>query len=488
MVNTNATNAVIKYWDGDSYETVGTVTDTTKTGTKSLGQTGLMSWNPPSGEEPRTLFGVTGYIYQLTFSAQLSGTHGDATEEILVDIVTGVPAQATVYPFDFPSIYKNRLLLCSFSEGKEGNRVDFSVTNAPNTWNGVESSMDGLQSLYFGGVEPLTTGTQLYNRYGSSIFTAWVAFKKSEIYMLTGDSPEDFKIYPISLTVGCPAPLTVATCEVGFEIAKDARRNLIVWLSFSGPYAFDGAVLYPLSGINKYFDPNESACINQDAIENARGWFDQAFREYNLLIPSGSGQTTNNLWLAYDLIRKKWYRKDPGSAEMPQTAFPVVDDDGAQYIYAGIDTGYVMRLENGNNWDGTNITQEVITGDFWPTKSIWDKTLIRYFKIMAQRIDESHTLEVKYYADSDEDNGVDVVWQDGDVAFADGDVEWAGASVATLDLSLATGTERLVRTTSILNSLGWSHAFGFEVNTSDTTKGFRPVAWGIKYQYVRDDE
>ncbi|MCP4568849.1 MAG: hypothetical protein GY841_14825, partial [FCB group bacterium] len=120
MVNTNATNAVIKYWDGDSYETVGTVTDTTKTGTKSLGQTGLMSWNPPSGEEPRTLFGVTGYIYQLTFSAQLSGTHGDATEEILVDIVTGVPAQATVYPFDFPSIYKNRLLLCSFSEGKEG--------------------------------------------------------------------------------------------------------------------------------------------------------------------------------------------------------------------------------------------------------------------------------------------------------------------------------------------------------------------------------
>ncbi len=488
LVNASAATVTIEYWDGDSYETVGTVTDGTANSGKTLGKSGLMSWNPPTDEEIKTQFGVTGYAYRFIPSSTLSGTHGDSTEEILVDLVTGIPSQVTLQPFDFPSMYKNRLLLCSFSAGEEGNRVDFSETDAPDVWNGEESSMSGFQSLYFGGVAPLTCGVQLYNRYGSTVFTAWVALKKSEMYMLTGDSPENWKIHPISYVVGCPAPLTLATAEVGFEIAKDARRNLIIWLSFSGPYAFDGAVLYPLNGINKYFDPNEGVCVNWDYIENSRGWYDATFREYNLLIPSGTGQTTNNVWLIYDVVRKKWFKKDTGNAEMPQTAFPVVDDDGVQYIYAGIDTGYLMRLENGNNWDGSAIAQEVVTGDFWPTQNVWDKTRIRALKVMAQRIDESHTVEVDYYSDTEENSGTDFVFGSDDFDFGEDDFEFGGEWAASLDLSLATGTERLVRTTSILNLISWGHAFGFQVSTSNTTKGFSPVAWGIKYQYVRDDE
>ncbi len=487
MVNATPSTVTIEYWDGDSYETVGTVTDGTDNSGYTLGKSGLISWNPPSDEEPKTQFGVTGYAYRFIPSETLTGTHGDATEEVLVDIVTGIPAQLSIQPFDFPSMYKNRLLLCSFSAGNEGNRVDFSETDAPDVWNGEESSMNGFQSLYFGGVAPLTCGVQLYNRYGSTVFTAWVALKKSEMYMLTGDSPDDWRIHPISYVVGCPAPLTLATAEVGFEIAKDARRNLIIWLSFSGPYAFDGAVLYPLKGINKYFDPNESVCINWDSIDKARGWYDATFREYNLLIPSGSGRITNNVWLVYDLVRKKWFEKDTENAEMPQMAFPVMDENGVQYIYAGIDTGYIMRLENSNSWDGTGITQEVITGDFWPTHNVWNKTRLRALKVAAQRIDESHSLEAQYYSDTDEHTGlIFSSIENGFDDIDDDDFEHIGGTI--LFLSLGAGSERLARITEQIDELAWSHAFGFKVTTSDTTKGFRPILWGIKYRHERDDE
>ncbi|MHC4413555.1 MAG: hypothetical protein ACYSW6_11415 [Planctomycetota bacterium] len=349
--------------------------------------------------------------------------------------------------------------------------------------------MDGVQSLYFGGSEALTAGIQLYNRFGSNIFATWVALKDTETYLLTGDGPEDFKIYPISYNVGCPAPLTLATAEVGFEMAEGVQRNVAIWLSHSGPYIFDGAVLSPIKGIDKYFDPVESVAINFDAIANARGWYDPTYREYNLLIPSGSGQTTNNVWLVYDISKKKWYTKSTGTASVPQIGFQVEDDYGTKYVYGGIDTGYMMRLENGTAWDGTAITQKMITGDFWPTGSVWDKTRIRQLKLIAERITESHVVDVYHLADTDQEEGVDFVWRDttGFEWTDTTDFEWAQFALPEIQLSLEIGTNRLVRSTVNTNLLGWAHAIKFEVSTSDTTRGFRPIGWAIQYQYVRDD-
>ncbi|MBW1983371.1 MAG: hypothetical protein JRI53_01520, partial [Deltaproteobacteria bacterium] len=404
LINENAADATVKYHTGSDWATVGaSLIDETDNAGDTIGKTGLISWSPPDieDEHPITLFGVTGYAYQFTFSATLSGTKGvPLTEdpEVLVDLVTGIPAQKVVKPFKFPSVYKNRVLLCAFTEGKEGNRVDYSSSNAPDVFNGFDSSMNGLQSLYFGNSDTLTAGTQLYNRYGSNVFAIWLALKETSTYILTGDTPEDFKVFPVSFTVGCPAPLTLATAEVGFEAVQGIQRNVAFWVSHSGPVMFDGSVLFPIPGVDKYFDPAESVCVNFEYLENARGWYDTTYREYNILLPSGSSQVANNLWLAYDIVKKKWFKKYTGVAETPQAAFQVADGEGNKYVYAGIDTGYMMRLEYGDSF-GSTMLYSFTTGDFLPSKNIWDKTLLRQIKIIT-RANSEDTLDVYNYQDT----------------------------------------------------------------------------------------
>ncbi|MFH1641503.1 MAG: hypothetical protein ABIC04_01235, partial [Nanoarchaeota archaeon] len=411
----------------------------------------------------------------------------DRDPEIVIDLVSGIPTQQSINSYKFPASYKNRLLLCGADADKQGNRVDYSAANIPQALNGDESSKDGEQSLFFGTSDGLTCGTQLYNRFGSSIITSWLALKNHETYLLTGDGPEDFQIFTVSLTVGCPAPLTLDNAEVGFVVSENVERNVAIWLSSSGPMMFDGAVLVPIRGIDMYFDPNETACINFDYIENSRGWFDAVYKEYNLLIPSGVGQTTNNKWFVYDLSKKKWYEKSTSAAERPQCAFRVIDEYGTQYIYSGIDTGYMMLLEDSTSWDGIGITQNVASGDLWPTGSIWDQTRIRRVKIVAKRITEDHDLKVIYYSDTNMTEGSDVVWTDGDVIWTYGDVVFVSAELATLELSVDTGINRLVRTTAPVDLVGWSHGFGFQLTTSDSLKGFQPISYAIEYQYVRKD-
>ena len=488
LVNTNAANATVKYWNGSAYVDT-SATDGTSLAGDTMGQTGLMSWNPPaaSSEAKRTLFGTNGYAYEITFSATLSGAA--AAGNVVADLITGVPAQNTVPAFKFSSKYKNRSLLCANTAAKEGGRVDYSLTNGPDVYNGAETSEQGYQSLFFGGVEDLTCGIELYNRFGSNIYATWLGLKNNETYLLTGDGPENFRIFPISYTVGCPAPETLVAAELGFEMADNIVRNIAIWLDYSGPVIFDGAVIRPIGKIDKYFDPAESVCVNFDAISAARGWYDPAKREYNLQIPTGTS-TTNNVWLVYDLIRKRWFTKYTGTGENVQCAFPVRDTYGTNYMYGGIDTGYMMRLENGTSYDGAGIEQTVEVGDFWPTGSIWDISQITRIKLIAKRIVETHSVGVTYFSDTAGSAGVGAVWTDtDDVVWTDtDDVVWTSPEATTLSLNLDEGLNRLVRTTTRLtDSKGWTHGFGFTVTTTNATKAFKPIAWGIEFIKIRQD-
>jgi len=522
LINKAAATISLWFWDGHEWIDLATSHDfkdetINDLETISFTKTGLLSWTPPVEEKKQTLFNSLGYAYKLVVSGTLTGT--DSGEpEILIDLVVGVPALLNTSglheskPFNFSALYQNRLMLGGFSAGGEGNRMDFSVTNAPDVFNGSESSMDGTQSLYFGGVEPITCATQLYNRFGASVFSMLLVLKDTEVYLMVGNNPADFIIYPVSQTVGCPAPDTLATAEVGLEVGKGLTRNVAIWLSNYGPMMFDGAILSPLTGINNYFDPNEDEYIEWDAISRAKGWVDQTYKEYNLLLPSSSGQTTNNLWLVYDLLRKKWFKKDTGAASFPQCGWNVMDPDtGEQMIFGGIDTGYMVHLEKGTSWGaeysdgsaGSGITQKVRVGDFFPSNNIWDETLIRKFKVLCKRITASNSttdniLNVNYYSDSAESASavtfqsssstsgiyVDFTNLDSDSDGTD-DVSFANSSGATLSLGL--GLNRIVRLISDMNEKGWAHSFEFETTTDDVNKGWQPIVWGLEYRIERKD-
>lgn len=508
-INTAASTVTIGYWNGTAYTTVGTVKDRTLNGgTKSLSQTGIMSFQAPASTaiEKVTKFGVTGYAYCLQWSAQLqnsgdpSGDGATAANNVIIDVITAIPEATTLKKFKWSQIFNNRLMLGNFDAGREGNRMDFSVANAPDVWNGFDSSMDGYQSLYFGGDEPINGAAQLYNRFGASIYSMLMVFKDTEVYLVVGDSPEDFVVYPVSDTVGCPAPNTIATAELGMDLGQNITRNVVLWLSHSGPMMFDGATISKIEGIDSYFQPSTDNFIEWDALSKASGWFDNIFKEYNLIIPS-SGSSTQDIWLVYDLKRKKWFTKATLTASFPQSTWPCTATTGEEFIFCGCFNGRKYKLERGTSWDGVGITQRLRTGDFWPSQNIWDETLLRKFKIVCKKITEADdkVLEILYYQNTSEDSGAGAIFQD--VGFASGGfvsfisstdesttgVDWGSATTSTFELSLSVGLQRLVRLIQDLNRKGWAHAFEFRITTDDVSLGWKPVFWGVQYRVERKD-
>jgi hypothetical protein len=504
LVNTAGTTLVAKYWDGSGTWQSLTISD----GTSGFNQSGLISWTPPSDEVKVTQFNTQGYGYQITIATAdiIGGGDGKATEDVVVDLVAGVPHQKPINTFKFPVQYKNKLFLCNYAEGNEGNRIDYSADNSVDIFNGENSSLDGYQSIYVGGSEHLTCAAQLYNRFGSNLFTSLALFKNNELYLLTGDGPIDYKLFPVSFKIGCPAPLTLTTAEVGFELGEDIARNVAIFVSNSGPMMYDGAVLYPIRGIEKYFDPNESISVNFDYLDISRGWFDSNYKEYNMLIPTGTS-TTLNTWLCYDLVRKKWFQKNVGEGDNIQCGFNVSASNGDQYIYGGTLVGKIVQLENGSSWGGERITNEITLGELFPTKNHWDITRIRRFKFVGKRVSETDAYaEFFHYLDSivstdvvfTSTKAVDTDSNDDGVFFIDIDsaaksynnnylgVFWTSGQGERLDISKEI-PNRLVREIIPINKVGWSHTFKFTFSSSETTKGLQPIMWGVQYELVRKD-
>lgn len=506
LLNKVASVITVKYWDGDAWQSLTVIDGTTESG-KCFAKSGVISWEPPTDEKKTTLFSTLGYAYQITVSVKLTGTKAGA-EEVVIDIINGIPSNKPIEVYKFPVNYKNKLFLCGYTEGNQGNRIDYCANNAPDVWNGEDSSLDGFQSIFVGGVEELTAAAQLYNRYGSNIFTTLIIFKNSEMYLLTGDGPLDYKLYPVSFTVGCPAPKTLTTAEVGLDVGADAARNVVLWVSHTGPMMFDGATLTKATGLENYFDPNENEAVNWDHLSKAQGWFDSTYGEWNILLPTGTS-TELDSWFVYDILRKKWFKKEVGLNDKIISGFNVIATSGDQYVYGGSSTGKIFQLETGTSWDGAPITYVVQPGDFFPSNNQWDITRIRRFKFIAKRLAESGAeVELIYSKDTDEEVGtainftnviaavsenaqIGVGWVDVLSTMTDSGttgVDFTSAPTAKLELTLSSGLNRLVRTTQNFNEVGWCHNFKFTFTSDSSPKGLLPIAWGVQWEFVRKDE
>jgi hypothetical protein len=514
LVNTNnaqfAAAGGVQYWDGGAWANL-TFTDETldADADTSCAQSGLIHWNPPSDEEKTTLFGTIGYAYRFVPDATFVGS---ADDDVVVDIVTGVPTRKAIEVYKLPALYKNKLMMCGYVQGNEGNRIDYCADNAPDVWNGDDSSMDGFQSIYVGSLEEISAATQLYNRFGSNIFSTLVILKNSEVWLMTGDSPLDYKLFPISFRIGCPAPYTLTTAEVGFNIGEqNVQRNVAMWISHQGPVMFDGAIVKPLEGIENFFDPNETDSVNYTYLKDAQAWFDSTYNEWNILIPT-SGSTTLNKWLVYNVEHRKWSQKSTGTSQNIYAGISATASTGRQVIYGCADDGRLYRLEVGTSWNGGNMTFSMTTGDFFPSGNPWDITLLRRLKLVTKRSTESGaTVKIFYLANTDSDSGIALTWNDVTASIANSNtagvtfqdvttaysygngvtpvagLAWSSASATLLDMSVDQGLNRLIRTTKALNQTNWAHAFKFEFTSASAGNLFKPIMWGYEWLPVRKE-
>jgi hypothetical protein len=238
--------------------------------------------------------------------------------------------------------------------------------------------------------------------------------------------------------------------------------RVVLFLSYSGPYYYNGAEPSKITGVENYFDKSNTSSVNYSYIDKSWSYIDPINEEWNLCIPIGSS-TTPNKWLVFDLAAKKWIEKVPSA--YPTMASNVVDTNGARYNYGMLSTGQMLRLDNTQAWDGTAISQTITTGLFSPPMDdefgFWTRSEIRAFKLISKAITENADVTVTIYKDG-------------------------SASANTLTIPLDSGGSVSVNKINGGNLAEEADYLQIKMTTSTSSEKWEPLAFGYMARKVRE--
>lgn len=287
---TNTQNATmsVQYWDGYQWVDVVGLVDGTKEGTVSFAQDGVVSWDAvdESGES-KTKISTQSLLwyYKISFSHALSAA-------VFIDQIQGIPAQKLIHGYRFPVMWQNALWLLN----EDCNKQNAAIRSMPMTvcvFNG-QNSIEQVSPLEFGNADPITGGASLYTRFGGGVFSNLVVFKRSEVWIVDGTGPADYRIFKISDSYGCVAPATLVTCSTGFEVAPGVVKHILIWQAANSVVVFDGNAVMPISDdVKNYFDPTRPECINPAMIDKSQGFFDEENLEYHWMFAVGTSTVIN---------------------------------------------------------------------------------------------------------------------------------------------------------------------------------------------------
>lgn len=393
--NSTASNALtVYYWGGNDWIQTSALSDGTGTTTKSLNKSGVVAWNSPgAGVEFSTAIGDETPLYYYKFA--WAGTLDSDTK---IGEIRGMEATNSMPTYELAVMYQNRLFLLNEYNGLK-NKVIYSMDAAPDVFNGSDSGV-----FYIGDDTDITAAVTVYNVFSNTAYEQMIIGKKGEIYRLAGDGPEYWTVKRISENVGCVAPLSMVSVEITGE-EKGQRRQVAIFQGDSGFYMTDGATVIPISDdIRCYFDPNDSRYIPTTRRTKTVSWYDPKTRAYKALISSGSTATYHNLELEYSLDTREWtkiYRENGSGADPLQSGWRVWDTDGLSYTYGANKTGQIYRLENGNTWAGTGITQYIHTKDLIldSVAPFFRKSTVKYMRTALKKKTNGGTVSIAHYGD-----------------------------------------------------------------------------------------
>ena len=465
-VNTTASTTMTIYeWNGVGWSSVTALDDGTSVGGVSFGQSGVASWTPSDADEvhKQSIAGGTPYYYykvvfDQAFSADVQLYWVGTIPDLLDNSIRG---------YKFPMMFDQRLFLFNNVDGK-GNEGYYTDR---------ETAEIFIDKVYIGDEEELISGVSLYSQFGSTLYRTAVLCKKSQTWLMEvapSDDDETYRIYQVSSTLGCIAPLTMAVCDDVY-MAENVKKQVAIWQSHNGVVIFDGASPRLVSqDIEHFWDKAHSDAIPANMMSKSKGWYDSHYRRYHLLIASGSGATTLNTELVYDLELQKWFQIDRGSGKYLQFGFPVRDTSGNVYSYGLIDTGYMLRLENGNDFDGNNIVSTFRTKDFMPHTSPMAMGRLRTCMLtwVRKTSGTDATITVKHYAGG-ATSGTALTTP------TDSDKKW----------TLQRGNGRYVDALVGVGGENYrTHMIEYSVTTSDVPEAFEPIwsayefeQYGIKH-------
>lgn len=392
---TAGTICTIYYWNGSAWTTVGTLSDGTSQGGISFSRSGVISWDAPSSSleyqwTPNN--GTPLYYYKVVFSKTLDGP--SSSDKVYLNYVAGIPAQSAINPYKFPLFWKNRLLLCGSQTGRK-NMVRYSATDTNCVFNGLDS-----YEIPIDGDDELVAGATLFTRIGGDVYDSAILCKRNQTILLDVDPNDEsqFKASIISSNKGCVAPYTMKMCDVGFDVAPNIRKHIIVFLSSMGLMMFDGVSVGNISEyFENIFDPLDSEYINLTYINQSYGEYDPVNHEYVLIVPVGATPTWKEIH--YRLKKQVPFHVSRG-AKYLRCLFQVEDSNGSKYMYGGTNDGYVERLEYGTTFDGVSIPYTFWISDVCPTKDPMKLSKIQGIQIIGKsKTTTTENITATHYVD-----------------------------------------------------------------------------------------
>lgn len=313
----------LEYWSGAAWTAIAAAAftgDSTKGASKSLSQTGIISFDGSAASpQRRELSGdpIPGFWYRASVS-------GATSADTRIYAVTYIPFPEVLPAYDGCIDFKNRLFL--WGDPEFPNRLRYSARENPTCLAGLDSGYTDA----FGDAKKVLCAVKFYNEL--------VVFKEDSVWLLEGDAPANFGTLKITDKVGLASPKSAQVSEVGFpSLHKDEPLTIVIWQDVDGIYTFDGRKTLKSSyPVENYFNTESSTCIAAASIRNRQAFVDPLNDEYHFLLPAGE--------LVYNYAEAEWYPPWTRSVSLV-TGLSFRANDGRFYTYGGAAGGFIMRLE-----------------------------------------------------------------------------------------------------------------------------------------------
>ena len=447
---TAATTASVYYWTGSAWASLSGVTDGTINDSKSMAQSGVVSWQPPEkGEEFKQEISnyPPFYYYKFDFDKAMSG-------DVQIYYITGVPAQKTINSYSFPLHGMNSLWLCSEQDGDK-NKMIRSLAGTASTYNGM-----GYEEFRLGDETELMAGAVIYAQFNSNLYEMIVVCKKSKTFILV-PLAEGVKEFKVADHIGCVAPGTMRSLNMGDT--EEGNRNVCIWQGAEGIYAFEGRSPVRISDdIQDIFDKNNSSGMNRSYPHVSYGFFDIENYCYHWVYASGTATVPDDEWV-YDIKRKRWFQINRGTGNDLMGGIEVESTFGVPYSYGFDNSGQVYRLNYGTDFDGADIVHTLHTGVFPVEPTTMVETKLRKINLVCKATNTTtNTITASMYRDGS---------------------TTANTDTATL-VPQASG-KTIAQTKTNIHSDAVFHSVKMVMTTDDETVGFEPMYLGLSYRPIR---
>jgi hypothetical protein len=366
----------ISYWNGNNNtwtEISGTTVDGTSgttTGSAphiSLYQTGMIQWDGTTFQESRRRLGGINtplYWYKLNWSQDLPS--GIRVWEINQ---AEKPSQIPPFPhYDGVFEYNGRAMFWPGYRFNHG--LDFSQEGFPHIFNGPRAGSTG--NIFGPGIPNAAARLASY-----AVISTRDPYR---LYLLQGKVPGRFDEYCVSHHVGCVAPHTMVTIEDAIKLFSSAKVvHAVALMAPDGFYMVERTVIKISQPISDYWDTGSTPYIQPEYAKDSYAWIDYKDKTVHFAVPinylnDSTPQTTLNRELVYNYIADEWYDTYLRSSAM-SCAFAMVGWNDQRLTYGGDYSGYIWRLNTGNNDNNNIITHYLKTSDILPLSGIREDVL-----------------------------------------------------------------------------------------------------------------